>query len=305
MSLPRDLNLLRIFDAVMRERHVTRAAAALHMTQPAVSNALARLRRLLDDPLFVKVAGGISPTPRAQMLWPTVSDCLLRLSQAIEPQRFQPEQAKAMFRMAMSDYVADQLIRPVFHHLQTIAPDMRIHLMPHGIRNVVPMLNKGQIDMAAGVLPGLGPDLRSLTLDTLSYVCAMRRDHPLARKRKFTLDDFSKAQHLRVSLAGGADPGVVDLELADLGVTRSIALTVNQYSLAMRLVVETDLICIVPTRAATDSPYADQLVALPPPCPLQSRSLYLIWHNRTDSEPAHRWLREQFVQVCRQRGYTV
>ena len=112
-----DLNLLRIFDAVMTERNVTRASHTLHMTQPAVSNAINRLRLTLKDPLFIKVQGGVLPTQRAELLWPPIRDALARIAETLERNEFDPARSEAVFRLAMSDYVADQVIRLSLIHI--------------------------------------------------------------------------------------------------------------------------------------------------------------------------------------------
>ncbi|WP_144641192.1 LysR family transcriptional regulator [Bordetella genomosp. 13] len=295
-----DLNLLRIFHAVMSERNVTRAAVALHMTQPAVSNAINRLRLTLQDPLFVKVQGGVLPTPRAELLWPPIREALGRIAETLEHNEFDPARSQAVFRMAMSDYVADQIIRPLFVEQQAVAPHIRIHLHPYSLDNAGALLEKGEVEMAAGVYSNFGSSLRTLPLETLTYVCAMRKGHPLLSQARFTLDDFLRARHLMVSLLG--TPALIDHELAAHGHQRNVVLTINQFSLAPRLLAETDLICVVPLNTVRNSPHSHQLEAVDPPFPFMQRTVNLIWHERSDHEPAHRWLREEILKVCKAQG---
>jgi len=295
-----DLNLLRIFDSVMTERNVTRAAAALHMTQPAVSNAINRLRLTLKDPLFVKVQGGVLPTQRAELLWPPIRDALASIADTLKHNEFDPARSEAVFRLAMSDYVADQVIRPLFVEQQEVAPNIRIHLHPYSLDNAGVLLEKGEVDMAAGVYSNFGSSLRTLPLETLTYVCAMRKGHPLLAKPRLTLDDFLRARHLVVSLLGS--PALIDHELAAHGHKRNAVLTINQFALAPRLLAETDLVCVVPANTVRNSPYSHLLRAVEAPFPFAHRTVNLIWHERSDNLPAHRWLREEILKVCKAQG---
>lgn len=295
-----DLNLLRIFDAVMTERNVTRAAAVLHMTQPAVSNAINRLRLTLKDPLFIKIQGGVMPTQRAELLWPPIRDALARIVDTLERNEFDPARSEAVFRLAMSDYVADQVIRPLFVEQQTVAPNICIHLHPYALDNAGLQLDKGEIDMAAGVFSNFGSSLRTLPLETLNYVCAMRKGHPMLDKPRLTLDRFLRARHLTVSLLG--TPALIDHELAAYGYKRNVVLTVNQFALVPRLLAETDLVCVVPVNTVRNSPYSEQLEAVEPPFPFAPRTVNLVWHERSDNIPAHRWLREEILKVCQAQG---
>lgn len=300
MPTSMDLNLLRIFDAVMTERNVTRAASVLNMTQPAVSNAINRLRLTLKDPLFVKIQGGVLPTQRAELLWPPIRDALARISDTLERNDFDPARTEAVFRMAMSDYVADQVIRPLFVEQQRVAPNVRIHLHPYSLDNAGVLLEKGEVDMAAGVYSNFGSSLRTLPLETLTYVCAMRKGHPLLAQPRFTLDNFLSARHLMVSLLG--TPTLIDHELAPHGHKRNVVLTINQFALAPRLLAETDLICVVPLNTVRNSPYRHLLEAVEAPFPFAPRTVNLIWHERSDNIPAHRWLREEILKVCQAQG---
>ncbi|OWT80274.1 MULTISPECIES: LysR family transcriptional regulator [unclassified Achromobacter] len=295
-----DLNLLRIFDAVMTERNVTRAALVLHMTQPAVSNAINRLRLTLKDPLFIKIQGGVLPTQRAELLWPPIRDALARIHETLATNEFDPARSEAVFRLAMSDYVADQVIRPLFVEQQAVAPNVRIHLHPYSLDNAAVLLEKGEVEMAAGVYSNVASSLRMLPLETLTYVCAMRKGHPLLAQARLRLEDFLRARHLMVSLLG--TPSLIDHELAAHGLKRNVVLTINQFALAPRLLAETDLICVVPVNTVRNSPHSHQLEAIEAPFPFVPRTVNLIWHERSDNEPAHRWLREEILKVCQAQG---
>lgn len=295
MLMPRiDLNLLKVFNAVMAERNVTRAATALHMTQPAVSNALNRLRTALDDPLFVKVQGGVMPTLKAELLWPTVKDVLTRLHDALGDTEFDPFTTQATLRFAMSDFVADQLLPPLTTRLQTDAPNLGIHVRPHGIGNVSSLLDRSEIDIAAGVFSNFVPTLHMLPIIRLQYVCVARKGHP-SLKGKSHRDAFFQARHLVISLAGNVS--LVDQELAAHGIKRDVAMTINQFSLAPRLIAESDLMCIMPEMAIHTSPYHDRLVTFPVPCRIRDRNVSLLWHERVHTDPLHRWVRELIADI--------
>ncbi|QPC43768.1 LysR family transcriptional regulator [Kaustia mangrovi] len=288
-----DLNLLRIFDVVMLERNMTRAAVRLNMTQPAVSNSIQRLREVLADDLFLKVAGGVVPTTRAEAIWPTVRASIQSLSQTLDPALFDPSMARVSFRIAMSDYVASELIRPLAGTLFRTAPGLSIVLHQNMLDNVVPDLTEGQIDLAAGVIPHQGDRIRSILLKPLTYVCAMRRGHRLARG-KLTFDKFMEARHLEVSLSGRHS--LIDRYLTDRGMHRDIALTINQFALAPDLLCETDLIAILPTETVLNAANSSELYATRPPIPVYEDSVSLLWHERNDDVPAHRWFREQLLR---------
>ena len=295
-----DLNLLRIFDAIMAERSVTRAATLLHMTQPAVSNALNRLRHAIDDPLFVKTQGGVSPTQRAQLMWPVIRDALERIGDALHKNDFDPAVSGAEFLIAMSDYVASQAVHPLFFAQQLIAPGVRIHLRSFAQETVATQLERGEIDMAAGVYTSFTPSLRTLPLETLQYVCALRKGHPLLQVENISIEQFLGARHLSVSLHGTA--ALIDRELAAFGFQRNTFLTVNQFSLVPELLAKSDLISIVPVATVSNAPDGDQLAVLDCPFQFQPRTINLIWHERSDNLLAHRWMRDQIVSAVKSRN---
>lgn len=287
-----DLNLLRVFDAVMAERNVTKAAATLYMTQPAVSNAINRLRHLLNDPLFLKVHGGVTPTPRAQALWPPLRDSLLRIEQTVDTEDFDPAKGHAVFGIAASDYVAEHLILPLLPDLLVAAPRMQLHLKPHRITDAVSLLDRGEIDFAVGVLANVSEHIRAAPLDMLEYRGVMRKSHPLGRDP--TTTQFLAARHVSISLSGGS--ALIDIELAERGLKRQLALVVNHFGLIPRLCAMTDLVGIVPTRVVTESHYASELQLVDLPFGIRPRNVSLIWHERSDQSSEHRWMREQLLR---------
>lgn len=290
-----DLNLLKVFDAVMVERNVTQAAASLFMTQPAVSNAINRLRDSIGDPLFLKIHGGVAPTPRARALWPPVKECLQKLEETFGTVEFDPAKGHAVYRISASDFIAEHFIIPPYLRLQSTAPNVKIHIQPNRVSDAVSLLEKGEIDFVAGVLTDLNEHIRAQPMETLQYAGCLRKGHPLGAQP--SAEDFLAARHLGVSLSGGTS--LVDRELAERGLKRNLVLQVNQYALVPRLLAETDFVSIIPLQTGQAHPYGEQLELVRLPFSIQPRTISLIWHARSDGSSEHRWVREQLLQQGR------
>jgi DNA-binding transcriptional LysR family regulator len=293
-----DLNLLRVFDAVMTEQNLTRAASHLAMTQPAVSNALRRLRDALNDELLIRTAHGVKPTPRAEELWPTVRKALAQLEEAVAPTNFDVSKVQATFRMAMADSTAALLLPALVRSVESEAPGLNVRMVPLTTREPRPMLLRGDIDLAIGFFPGVvaqlggGPDtpIRHERLYSGQYVCVMRKDHPLA-KEPLTLDAYCAANHLLVSFSGRAR-GLTDEALAQLNRERRILLTVNQFFTAGRVVANSDLITVLPRHLIASTGMTGALIAKELPYKLPAVHVDMLWHERDARSPAHAWLRE-------------
>ncbi|MFD2365099.1 LysR family transcriptional regulator [Pseudoduganella sp. GCM10020061] len=292
-----DLNLLRVFDAVMTEQNLTRAAGHLAMTQPAVSNAIKRLRESLGDELLIRTAYGVKPTPRAEALWPAVRQALASLEAAVSPETFDVAKAHATFRMAMADATAAFWLPSLMRSIENEAPNVNVRMVPLTTREPRPMLLRGDIDLAVGFFPGVAAQLagdvsspiRHERLYSGQYVGVMRKDHPLAQA-ELTLDAYCAANHLLVSFSGRAH-GLVDEALAQLGRERRIRLTVNQFFTAGRVVANSDLITVLPHHLISSTGMAEQLVTRELPFPMPAVHLDMLWHERDARSPAHKWLR--------------
>ncbi len=302
-----DLNLLRVLDAVMAEGSLTRAAAALSMTQPAVSHALRRLHDAVGDDLFVRTAHGMKPTPLAESLWPQVRESLAALRQTLAPADFDPRRDAVQLRIAMADATAAVLAPGLVERIEAEGALANLRVMPLTTRDPRRLLEAGEADLAVGYFPeavtaivtaGHDALLRHERLYDSRYVCVMRRGHPLAGA-PLDLDTFCGAHHLLVSFSGRPH-GLVDHALAALGRTRRIVLTVNQFFTASRVVAGSDLLTVLPegfVRATSGAEAAIEMRELPfsmPPV-----SVEMLWHLRNDAAPAHRWLRERVSAVAR------
>lgn len=294
-----DLNLLRVFDAVMTEQNLTRAANRLAMTQPAVSNAVKRLRDALGDELLIRTAHGVKPTARAESLWPAVRRALADLEEAVAPRSFELAKANATFRMAMADATAALLLPPLVRLIESEAPGIDIRMVPLTTREPRPMLLRGDIDIAIGFFPGVVAQLQGSTetpvrherLYAGHYVCVMRKNHPLADK-ELTLDRYCDANHLLVSFSGRAR-GLVDDSLVAMNRERRILLTVNQFFTAGQVVAASDLLMVIPYHLIDATGMSDQLIRKSLPFSLPEVHIDMLWHERDARSPGHRWLREQ------------
>jgi DNA-binding transcriptional LysR family regulator len=303
-----DLNLLRVFDAVMAERNLTRAAEQLAMTQPAVSNALKRLRDAVGEDLLTRAAFGVKPTPRAEALWPHVRAALGQLREALDPIEYDPRLQPQTFRLAMADATAVLLMPTLVAALEAQQALANLRVLPLTTRDPRPMLERGEADVALGYFPdvmallvaqGTDASMSHMRLYDSEYVCAMRRGHPLASQPGLSLDDFCAAHHLLVSFSGRAQ-GFVDQALTALQRSRRVVLTVNQFFTAGRVVAQSDLLTVLPRRFVAATGYADQLVLRPLPLSLSPIHVALLWHRRHEREPAHRWLRELVLAAAHQ-----
>ena len=297
-----DLNLLKVFDEVMAERSLTRAARKLSLTQPAVSNALRRLRETLNDELVRRSGQGVEPTPLALTLWPTVRDALLQLQSALMPEHFVPGEASTTFVLAMADATAALLVPGLVEIIEQEAPGVSIRVVPLSTRDPRRLLDEEAADMAIGYFPAVISDLtaRSQAGESVAhahqrlydgrYVCVMRRDHPLA-KGPLTLERYCSARHLLVSFSG-RPYGFIDEALTSAGRERRIVLTVNQFFTAGRVVANSNLLTVLPRHFLGVTGIAHKLVWRALPLDVPPVHVDAVWHKRLRHGAGHEWLRE-------------
>lgn len=302
-----DLNLLRVFDEVMAERSLTRAARNLSLTQPAVSNALRRLRDTLGDELVVRDGQGMAPTPRALSIWPTVREALGQLQSSLAPSHFEPAHAATTFVLAMADATAAELMPGLIDILEREAPGVAMRVLPLVTRDPRRLLDEGTVDLAVGHFPSVLADLvvRAQSDEAVAfahqrlydgqYVCVMRAGHPLARG-PLTLDKFCAARHMLVSFSG-RPYGFIDESLAALGRKRQVVLTVNQFFTAGRVVANSNLLTVLPQHFVSVTGIADQLVLRPLPFDVAPVHVDAVWHSRMQLQSAHLWLRQAIARA--------
>ena len=305
-----DLNLLRVFDEVMAERNLTRAARNLSLTQPAVSNALRRLRETLGEDLVRRSGQGIEPTAHALAMWPAVRGALRQLQELIVPSPFEPATADDTFVLAMADATAAALIPGVVDIIETEAPGVSIRVVPLSTRDPRRLLDEAATDLAVGYFP---PALTDLTARAQSgeavafahqrlyngeYVCVMRKDHPYA-SGPFSLNRFCAARHLLVSFSG-RPYGFIDEALASLERQRRIVLTVNQFFTAGRVVANSNLLTVLPRHFISVTGIADELVWRELPFDVPVVHVDALWHQRQAQNSAHQWLRQTLARSAAQ-----
>ncbi|WJG08815.1 LysR family transcriptional regulator [Aliiglaciecola sp. LCG003] len=292
---PQDLNLLMVFDAIMTEKSITRAADRLSMTQPAVSNSVSRMRTAWKDEVFVKDGRNIQPTIYAQNLWEKIKLPLSSLSDAVDPKVFDPATARRTFRIASADIVADTAWAHLRKIIEQEAPHINIHAIPYTIVNADKVLDDAEVDLVIGDASGTSSTFRSEFLFTPSFLCVMRLGHPLA-KQKLGLHEFANADHLLVSLSGDTT-GVTDQVLMQHGLSRRVALTVNHFSSVAKLVQNSNLICVVPTAAVYEAILDEKIAATRPPIDIPPNQISMIWHKRQDRDEGLAWLRQHLKQI--------
>lgn len=303
-----DLNLLKVFDAVMAERNLTRAAHHLALTQPAVSNALRRLREALGDELLVRKGRGLEPTARGLALWPAVQEVLQKLQTSLAPSVFDPATATTAFVLTMADATAAELMPGLVDVITREAPGVTLRVVPLTTRDPRRLLDEGQADLAIGHFPAVLADLtaRAQSGEVVSflhhrlfagdYVCVMRKGHPLA-KGPLTLERYCTARHMLVSFSGRAF-GFIDEALTLLHRTRPVVLTVNQFFTAGKVVANSDLLTVLPRHFINVTGFVDQLVQRELPFEVPSIQVDALWHLRQDGASAHAWLRKQVIALA-------
>lgn len=284
-----DLNLLTVFDAVYAERNVTRAAKRVGLSQPAVSNALSRLRGHLKDELFLRGPEGLRPTPRAMELADPIRSILVELERVLNPVAFDPATSSRTFRIAAVDYFT-VVIAPSLLKIVTVeAPGVRVQIVP-SVGHSFEALDRGEIDFASAAFGDPPERFGHVPLIEDSYSCLVRKEHRLTSHR-LTLKRYAAASHILMSPSGDAR-GFVDDSLMEFGLTRHVAMVVSHFAAAPPIVAESDLILTAPTRVLRRL-LNDRLRILKSPVqtPPAFRCLDLIWHDRLARHPALDWFR--------------
>jgi DNA-binding transcriptional LysR family regulator len=310
-----DLNLLRVFDEIMEERSLTRAADNLAMTQPAVSNALKRLRDALSDDLLIRAGYGVEPTPKALAIWPAVRQALTALSESLAPEPFNPKTTKHSFTLAMADATAALIMPGLVEQIEALGANISIRTYPLTTRDPRKLLEAGAFDLAVGFFPAAiaaigafeSHDAQSdvpnhfmhANLYSGEYVCVMRKGHPLLKGRKkkeITIAEYCKAHHLLVSFSGRPF-GLVDEALAAVKRKRLVLLTVNQFFTAGKVVAASDLLTVLPQHFLKSTGIEDQLIAVPLPFDIAPVHVDMVWHTRHQRNAAHTWLHKAVLRA--------
>jgi DNA-binding transcriptional LysR family regulator len=290
-----DLNLLVVFDAVMRDRSVTRAGRRLGLSQPAMSHALTRLRHRLKDQLFVRSPSGMIPTPRAEQLATPIRVALDGLQQSLEPVQFEPAKATMTFRIAVDNYSAIVLVAPIVAHIAGIAPALSLDFRPSGTLNILDLLDRSEVDLAIGPFGAQGERFSRKRLLQDQFVVVLRESHPVAGAREVSAEQLANLPQLEISSAQFGP----DFSEASTRPNRRLRPIVRAPFLsAAQILSSSDMAAVVPINVAKEMMKSCALTFRRPsrsPKPIEAA---MIWPRRLDDQPAHAWLRDVISKVA-------
>lgn len=296
-----DLNLLHVFDTIYREGSLTRAARALHLTQPAVSHSLARLRDHFGDPLFSRQGNRMVPTPLARRFLESMRPGLNQIQSAVNQfHAFDPTTHRKTFSLALRDVLESTFLPRLMTRLDDF-PDIEITSQRITRRDMETLLAAGKLDFAVDVLLPVGDQTAHEQLRRDRLMVIARKDHPLARNPALSMDDYVAASHILVS-SRTEGPGVEDFALSRLGLQRRIRLRCQHFYAACQVVENSDLLLTMPATYAEQVARSNQICLLEPPPGLPEHDVHLYWHRAYEKEPALLWLRKLFHDVAREQA---
>ena len=287
-----DLNLLRVFDALMETGSVAEAAVRLHLSAPATSRALSRLRRAMNDPILVRAGRGLLPTPFAQHCASTVK-ALLEAADGLraDPAHSDPSAWQRTFSIRLNDALTPVLAPRLTRRIAGEAPGVRLRFVRQDSKESEP-LRDGSIDLDVGVADPPPPDIHTSTLFTADFVAVVAAGTELGRAAHLSVDDICRHPHISASRRGLAR-GPLDDALAQIGRSRHVAAVVPSYAVGALMALEGDVICLVPrVTAAHLIERGVPLRAHEVPFDLPTADVELRWHRRVNDDPASRWLRD-------------
>jgi len=291
-----DLNLLVVFQQLLVDRRVSRVATSLGLSQPGVSNALARLRKLTGDPLFLRTPKGMEPTPFAEQLAEPTASALAVIHAAINRKAsFDPATSQRAFTIGMTDIGEIYFLPKLMKELARVAPHVSLSTVRNAAVNLQDEMEAGHVSLALGLLPQLKAGYFQRRLFKQRYVCMFRRGHALDRKQ-ISLDEFSAADHV-VVISEGTGHGKADELLDRKKVVRKIVLTVPHYVAVGHILHDSDLVATVPERLAQALAVPFGLSFVRHPAKLPEIAINLFWHARYNKDPANAWLRSLVVRL--------
>ena len=291
-----DLNLLVVFQQLMIERRVSRVADNLGLTQPAVSNSLAKMRRLFNDDLFLRTPAGMVPTPLAEQLGESIGYALAMIHSGLNQQtQFDASSAKLPMTIGMTDIGEIVFLPTLIERISREAPGVTLSTVRNAAVNLRDDMESGKVDLAIGLLPQLRAGFFQRQLFRQRYVCLFRRGHRAASK-KLTLAEFRAAEHL-VVVSAGTGHGAVDDLLRRSGVDRTVRLTVPHFVGVGHILRGTDLIATVPERLAQHLAEPFGLAYSPHPVRLPEIAINVFWHAKAHRSMANQWLRSLIFEL--------
>jgi DNA-binding transcriptional LysR family regulator len=293
-----DLNLLLVFDTIYSERNISRAAVKLNLSQPTVSNALARLRERLGDPLFTRSPGGMAPTARAKTLAGPIRQSLDLMEHSLRnSDSFDFAQSTRTFVIAVEDYGEAVLLPRFVNWIAQVAPNIQIRIRPEPSDKLSEELRVGAVDFSLDYFAPRDSAFRSECVLTDGLLTLSRVDHPQVKDR-LSLESFVELRHIIITPRSGTMP-MIDLALAKRGLRRHVAVEVPHFLSMPLLAQSSNMLCTLPKRMAYV--YADHFRVKMHAVPLRVPEfpIFMIWHQSVDADPAHEWLRNQLMEFCR------
>lgn len=295
-----DLNLMLTLQALLMEKHVTRAALRLHKSQPAVSHALSLLRAHFHDPLLVRKNGRNTLTVRAQSILEPLTEALNQLNGLLAAPEFDPSIAKRRFRLSLSDYAAKIILPSLVKYVRKAAPGLDLAISQASREAMLAQLIEGELDLALGIFPHVSDDIRVQDLFSEGFVCVADKS-VLPPSGRLSLEEWLERPHVMLALRPDANDEI-ERTLSSMGLRRHIALALPHWTAAVDLIPQTDLILTVASRVVR-SRGIKSLRIFDPPLLLPRFAYQQAWHIRRDSDPAHAWLR-QAIHMCSQEAKT-
>ena len=287
-----DLNLLVVFKTLYEERNVTKASKKIGITQPAMSNALNRLRYLVKDELFIRGPKGMRPTPRANELASPIQTALNNLELSLSSINFDPQTTKKLYKISISDDVAPLILPNLINFLEKESPNSSLRIRSEQGSEALKLLDSNDIDFAIGRFEMVSTRFESVDLYTEKYVCMMNSDHPLAKDEKLSIEQYLSSKHLRVAPAG-TPVAPIDRSLSQLNLEREIFARIDLVTMAPLILKNSDLILTLPSKTAHRMAKNYNFSIAELPIGLEQRQTKLLWHRELTNHPAYDWIKKQ------------
>ncbi len=289
-----DLNLLVVFRTLFEERNVTKASIKIGITQPAMSNALNRLRYLVKDDLFIRGPKGMRPTPRARELALPIQSALNDLELSLSSISFDPQKTEKLFRISISDDVAPLILPNLVSFIENNSPNSSLRIRSEQGSEAMKLLDSNETDFAIGRFEMVHSRFGSIDLFNEKYVCMMKPSHKFANEEKLSIEQYLSIKHLRVAPAG-APAAPIDRSLSQLNLERNILVRIDLITLAPSIIDNSDLVLTLPSKTAQRISKNYGFVISDLPIDLEKRKTKLIWHKELANHPSFDWVRNKIV----------
>lgn len=295
-----DFNLLRAFDALLREKHVTRAADRLEVSQSTMSVSLAKLRDLLGDELLMRSGAGLMPTELALLLWPRVQDAIAAMERVIEPARFDPASANHTFRLILIDYIDLLMMPTVMRRIRAEAPGVKVHVLQTNPHHFGELMAAGEVDLALTYFPNAPEYLKGRKLFSDRFLGLAARGHPVLG-RPLDVADFCALPHVTIEPAAAQIYNVqIDAALEPHGLRRRVQMVKPSFLALPFMLESSDMVACIPARLARRMMRMAAVEVFDIPLDLPLFDVRMLWHPRTQHSPAHEWLREVMLECAQQ-----